>query len=229
MTAVGVPRARGPRSRQSAATRVRRGLASMLVTGMVVAAACEAGNITGASLDFVVTLVDTTTPALASARTFAIPDTIVPLEGSGTINHSADHVVVDSVRAHFLQLGWIERRDPAGERPDVVILLGVSTRTETGVAYGGWYGAYGGMPYWGGVADPTWAFGAPVWGVEYSYDVGTLVMTMIDLRAPRATTKVVPVLWIGALNGVLNGNDGVARVQRGLDQAFAQSPYLRIQ
>jgi len=200
----------------------------MLLAGMLLTAACGSDMVTAEDLSFVATVVDTTTPALGTARTFAVVDTIVPLERSGTIDHSFDKLVAASVRSHFRQLGWIERRDTTGVLPDVVILLGASTRTETGVAYTGWYGAYGAMPYWGGFVDPSWAFGVPVGAVAFTYDVGTLVLTMVDLKAPRATTKRVPVLWIAALNGVLTGNDGATRVQTGLDQAFEQSPYLTI-
>jgi len=60
------------------------------------------------------------------------------------------------------------------------------------------------------------------------YEVGTLVITMVDLRAPRETTKRVPVLWVAAVNGVLGDSPVLPRVLTGIDQAFAQSPYLRI-
>jgi len=36
-----------------------------------------------------------------------------------------------------------------------------------------------------------------------------------------------PVSWIGAMNGLLSGNNDVARVLEGIDQAFAQSAYLK--
>lgn len=54
------------------------------------------------------------------------------------------------------------------------------------------------------------------------------MITMVDLRAPRETTKRVPVLWVAAINGVLTDNPILPRVLTGIDQAFAQSPYLRI-
>jgi hypothetical protein len=36
------------------------------------------------------------------------------------------------------------------------------------------------------------------------------------------------VLWVAAINGVLTDNPILPRVVTGIDQAFAQSPYLRI-
>ena len=212
------------------AARARRPLVPGMLAGLLLmlGAACESMPLSTENIGWVATVVDSTTPALSQARTFAVLDTIVPLEGNGIIDHSADKALAQSVRENLLDLGWVENRDSTGVLPDVVVLLGASTSTQTGVAYGGWYGAYGAMPYWGGTADPSWAFGAPVGAVEFTYEVGTVVLTMIDLRAPRAVTKQVPVLWLAALNGVLNGSAVLPRVLDGVDQAFEQSPYLRI-
>jgi hypothetical protein len=203
-------------------------VAPIALAALLLTPACGSSPVAVEDLSLVATLVDSTTPALGVARTFAVPDTIVTLDGFGSINHSLDHAVVASVRSHFRDAGWIEHRDSVGVLPDVVILIAASTHTETGVSYTGWYGAYGSMPYWGGGVDPAWAFGAPVGAVAFTYDVGTLVLTMVDLRAPRATTKRVPLLWVAAMNGVLNGNPELPRVLKGIDQAFVQSPYLRI-
>jgi len=212
------------------AARARRPLLPALFAGLLIVqgAACESIPLSTENIGWVATVVDSTTPALSQARTFAVLDTIVPLEGAGNIDHSADKVVAQSVREHLLDLGWVENRDSTGVLPDVVVLLGASITEHTGVAYGGWYGAYGAMPYWGGTADPSWAFGAPVGAVEFTYEAGTVVLTMIDLRAPRAVSKQVPVLWLAALNGVLTSSAVLPRVLDGVDQAFEQSPYLRI-
>jgi hypothetical protein len=207
----------------------RRGhvVATTLFVVTVLAAACDSAPINPDNIGWVTTLVDSTPPALEDARTFAVPDTIVALNG-GSLNHAADRAIAAQVREHFVALGWTERRDTVGVKPDVVIVMGANTRQEIGISYAGWYPAYGWLPYWGTPADPSWAFGAPAGAIAYTYEVGTLVLTMIDLRAPRETTKVVPVLWIAAVNGVLDETVILPRVMTGIDQAFSQSPYLRI-
>jgi hypothetical protein len=50
---------------------------------------------------------------------------------------------------------------------------------------------------------------------------------MID--GQNATQDSIPVLWSATLNGMLGGStsQAVARIDRGLTQAFAQSPYLQ--
>lgn len=177
---------------------------------------------------WVTTLVDSTTTSLSTASTFAVPDTVVELKGDGVISHVADHDIVEHVREHFLALGWTEVRDATAGPPDVLVVIGAMTKVEVGVSYTTWYGAWGWLPYWG-VADPSWIWGAPVGAIPYVYEVGTLVLTMVDLRAPRATTKRVPLLWVAAVNAVLSGDVTLPRALAGIDQAFAQSPYLRVE
>ena len=199
--------------------------ALLVVCGLV--AACDSAPLNPNNVGWVTTLVDSTPPALQQARTFAVPDTIVALNG-GTFNHAQDKVIASEVRGQFLAHGWVERADTTGPKPDVVVVMGTNTRTEVGISYADWFPSYGWIPYWGTPADPSWVWGAPAGGIAYVYEVGTLVLTMVDLRAPRETTKRVPVLWVAAVNGVLGDNPVLPRVLTGIDQAFVQSPYLRI-
>lgn len=182
------------------------------------------------ALGSVTTLVDSGDAALRTARVFALPDTVVALKrGTGTIGHADDHTLVARVRQNFLARGWIETRNPAVTPPDVVILLAGSTRVEVGVAYTDWYGAWGYLPYWGGAVDPSLAWGAPVGAIPYAYQAGTLIVTMVDVRPTRTRDDGrIPLLWAAALDGVLTGESTLDRALDGIDQAFVQSPYLRI-
>jgi len=168
-------------------------------------------------------------PALQSARSFVVPDTIIDIPGSLTpITHLNDAAIAADVRQHFIALGW---RDAAGDpdpHPDVLVLLGASTRIQTGFIYGDWFSSWGYLPYWGAGVDGSWAWGAPA-AYPYAFPAGTLVITMLDLRQERADTKTIPLLWAAGIDGVLTTTEGtIDRAQLGLDQAFAQSDYLRI-
>ena len=191
------------------------------------AAACDATTITEQSFGAVVTLVDSG-PALHTARTFVLPDTVIRLAEGTAVSAQVADTLIREVRAQFLALGWTELRDTLTSHPDVVVLLAASTRTETGVAYTGWYSAWGYLPYWGPTVDASWGWGVPAGAVPYSFQAGTLLVTMLEVRAPRDSAKKIPLLWAAAIDGVVGDASTIDRVIEGLDQAFAQSPYLRL-
>ena len=194
----------------------------------LVAAACDDTQITEQSFGAVVTLVDSG-PALKSARTFVLPDTVIRLStGSTSVSPEVAKALIKEIRAQFLLLGWTELTDTATSHPDVLILVAASTRVETGVAYGSWFSAWGYLPYWGAPVDASWGWGMPVGAVPYSFQAGTLLVTMLEVRAPRDSTKRIPLLWAAALDGVVGDESTIPRVIDGIDQAFEQSPYLRV-
>ena len=191
------------------------------------AAACSTSDIVGnETFAAVVTVVDSGT-ALRSAHTFALPDTVVKRPATGTsIDQKLAHQLVADVRAHFVALGWTEVPVSRDARPDVVVLLAASTQVQTGVLYGDWFSAWGYLPYWGPTVDPSWAWGAPA-GFAYAYKSGTLLVTMIDVRAQSSDTKTIPMLWAAALDGLVNDATTLSGIHAGINQAFDQSPYLR--
>jgi hypothetical protein len=196
---------------------------------LVSVAACESSLVpfqdAGGS---VVTVVDDGT-ALNSARTFVVVDTIVDVPlASVVIGHDADHEITATIRAHLVALGW---RDASQGRtpPDVVVLVAASTRTQAGVAYDNWYGAWGYLPYWDAGVDASWTWGLPTGEIPYVYQAGTLLVTMLDVRAQDAERKRIPLLWAAAIDGFVT--DAITTKDRtlvGIDQAFAQSTYLKV-
>jgi len=195
------------------------------------ASACESSLVPFNEVEgSVVTVVDDG-EALHSARTFALPDTIVdvPLQ-SEVIHHDADREITASVRAHLIALGWREVSRTSTVRPDVVVLVAASTRTQAGVAYVNWYGAWGYLPYWDTGVSSSWGWGMPVDEIPYVYQAGTLLITMLDLRAQNASTQRIQLLWAAAIDGfVTDAATTKDRTLVGIDQAFTQSSYLKVQ
>jgi len=176
----------------------------------------------------VITLVDSG-PPLRDARTFALPDTIIELESSViNLDHANDATLTARIRNHLLMLGWIDVTfDTAAPRPDVLLLTVATTRIQTGVMYSDWYGSWGYLPYWSPAVSSSWGWGAPTGAVPYSFPAGTLLVTMLDLRAQEETTQQIPLLWAAAIDGVASASSATTeRALEGLDQAFTQSPYL---
>ena len=63
-----------------------------------------------------------------------------------------------------------------------------------------------------------------------SYDTGTLIMEMVDLRQPvdQSNQNKLPVIWHAYASGLLYGNShfNMQLTLNAVNQAFAQSPYL---
>jgi hypothetical protein len=178
-------------------------------------------------LSSVTTLVDSQAP-LRQARTFALPDTIIhpaSAQGAGVIGHEGDAAILARIREGFLAFGWREITDVQAERPDVVVLTAVLEKSNTGVAYLDWWGSWSFWPGWPVGYGADWFWGVPANAVTFTYETGTLLITMLDIQHGNTSTKRVPLLWAGAVNGVLTQSslDGALA---GIDQAFAQSPYL---
>jgi hypothetical protein len=201
-----------------------------LATAALLAVACDGTTLDSPqSFGAIVTMVDSG-GALRRSSTFVLPDTVVRLSQFGTpIGPTLAHQLIIQVRAHFRAMGWTELANERGAHPDVLILIAASTQTQIGLAYGDWFSSWGYLPYWGGSVDQSWAWGYPDGAVPYSYQTGTLLVSMIDVSSPRdATTKTIPLLWAAALDGLVGDGSTVERIRAGIDQAFVQSPYLRI-
>jgi hypothetical protein len=208
--------------------RTRR-LVVIGAVGAIAAAGCYPNDDVTSVSDFasVTTLVDSQAP-LRAARTFALPDTVIHTTlGDGTAtttSHAGDAQILDRIRAGFIDFGWREITDVRATRADVVILTAVLEREQTGVAYGSWWGDWGYWPGWP-ASYGGYGWGYPGAAVEFTYETGTLLITMLDLLHGDASTKRVPLLWAAGINGVLTSSslDGALD---GITQAFIQSPYL---
>ena len=193
--------------------------------------ACQANDLTINDLSSaVVTVVDSGT-SLRDARSFALPDTIVELPaGAATLAHGTDRLITASVRRHLVALGWRDVSDDSTARPDVVVLAASATRIQTGVAYGDWFRAWSYLGCWQPDVDATWRWTVPQGAIPYAYQAGTLIVAMLDLRATNDTSRSIPVLWAAALDGLAVGPAVTpTKTMQGVDQAFAQSAYLRVE
>lgn len=202
-----------------------------MAAAMGLLAACYPGGAeTLSDLDTVTTQHDPKAN-YASIQTYALPSTIqvapAPYGEPLTIDHSNDAVILATVAANLDALGW-HQVDPATVTPDVNVMVAVTaTRYREYVSYPfyTWY------PGWAGFTgyDETWGVYYPYGGGYVTViDAGSLRIDMLDTRAPNATTKQLTAIWTASLNGVIGGSaqSQLDRIDGGIDQAFAQSPYL---
>jgi len=176
---------------------------------------CYPGDeITAADTDIVATYFDKEAD-FSTKLTFAIPDEIIRLDENGDpINDPGvnDQLALNRIKSNLIQAGFTEKINPdtLNNRPDVLVIAFANQSTwVSGGCYSSWYSWY--YPYYG------WCY--PVY---YTYDIGTMLIVMIDPSESRNA------LWVAALNGILEDtNAGIAdRLTDGIDQAFTQSPYL---
>ena len=168
------------------------------------------------------------------AQTFVLPDSIIRITGSGnpvTSNPAVpDEIIIERVRQNMLDLGYTEEPDPENNPVDLAVVI-QTLQVDTYVVtdpyffwdYWGWYPWNPGYGYGPGYG---WYYPYPV--VVGSYSTGTLLINMFDPEQADAGEELIPIAWLGALNGLLQGSDSnlQSRVIRGIDQAFEQSPYL---
>jgi hypothetical protein len=109
--------------------------------------------------------------------------------------------------------------DPDTNRPDIYVEVGV-TQTDFFSCYSGWY------PGWG---YPGWGWYYPG-GCYYSYSGGTLIIQFGDTKNATNQDSEITAIWHAGINGILNDTSSglLDRVRAAIDQAFAQSPYLKI-
>lgn len=155
----------------------------------------------------------------ASKGTYSIPGKIVKITGNLEEGKDPEFVkepmntqILQKIESNMTALGYTKAADP--EQADLVLFPAVWTNTT--VYY--WY------DYWCWY-DPYYCGWG--WGWYYpSYSTvttGTLLMTLVaDGDNYVSPTSV----WTAAANGLMSGYYDVTRVNKAIDQAFKQSPYL---
>lgn len=196
----------------------------MLITLLMTAACYPKGPEFTDDYDLVATSYD---PAFdfSSLTTYALPDSVVKITGNlleddeiRFVSPVYNAAIISSLRENLNKLGWTEVRK--FQNPDVIILP--SACENTTVYYYDYY-------YW------DWWYPYSYWNWYYpysvyagSYSTGSLLIQMTQPEG-RTAADNIPVIWVSVVNGLLEGSTTSIgeRINRSIDQAFAQSPYLK--
>ena len=166
-----------------------------------------------------------------SKGTYAMSDSILIidediLDGSTTRPRFVRPIyaspVLKTIDDNMEALGWTKVL--ISQNPDVLIQNAYTELTTTYLSYYGgywdwWYGGY--YPYYG----YGWYYPYPV---SYSYTTGNLITTLVDPNDFNITGQA-RVAWISIVNGLADVSSDsyyAQRIQKGVGQAFIQSPYL---
>jgi len=230
-----------------------RGLRSTIViTAAASVFACHPAGIDDASeTDTVVTRKAQDYDYKASNHKYYMPDTIAdlckvdpdkyPIGQAGApnddedlpeldcneITHLYDAAIIKEIEKHMTALGY-ERvaKDQAGTADAALLVGAISSNNWVAYTWYPWYPYYPYYPYWG-------------WGIYYpyypttsivNYPTGTLKLDLVSLKDADRQELLVPSIWTATISGLLADGDTTAatRVDSTIDQAFAQSPYLKV-
>ena len=185
-------------------------------------------GLTTADYDMVLTLSDP--EAIFSDYVYyALPDTVihpVPEGEQDDLPRDHDARIISDVVRNMNALGYTRVDTNAANPPDVVVLLAaIKSEWQVSSWYpGGWWGWYPWYP--GGGWYPYY----PGYGYTYNFSTGTIFITMIDYEKWDPDNAGDSPVWGAALNGLAGDTrSGTAtRITNGINQAFAQSPYLKV-
>ncbi len=169
--------------------------------------------------------------------------------------NGASKVIRNRVRQHLLSLGYTEITDSLQDA-DIGVNLVATMMQQTGyVYYPGYWGGYPG--YWGGYYggwgyDYGYGWGAGYggfypWyggGYSYTYETGTLMIEFAEGESLRAFRDYIinhpdgspsdpnapklKFIWSAFIDGLIDDGTTTDRVLNGIDEAFDNSSYLKI-
>ncbi len=159
----------------------------------------------------------------ASRQTYALPDRIVvDVEidnGDTTYVYMRDVYatpILQTIDANMSEYGWTKVAISAN--PDVVLTPAAFKNTTYFYSY--WY------DWWWGGWYPGWGWYYPPYYTISSITTGSMVINMADPNIDNPIDRA-PVTWMMIGNGLASGSDNINRMIEAIDQAFAQSPYLK--
>jgi hypothetical protein len=197
---------------------------------------CDADSPSSAEDFRIVATARNESASFAAVTTFTLPNTVQAIQdpddpaSNRTLSTQFNDQIIAQVRKNVTALGWQELTDPVGPKPNVFVQVSAMATTDTDVYYSSWYGYWGAYyaPWYGATYSAGWAPYA--YPVVVTTNVGSLIIDMTDPNQPDPATQSFPSLWVGVVNGLLSPDIPQETVEAlaisGIDQAFAQSPYL---
>jgi hypothetical protein len=175
---------------------------------------CYPGDAISPSNADIITTFKKSTADFSSIMSYAMPDSVIYISNDGPEASKyplQDQQILTAIKRNMLQYGYSKEEDPA-QADVLVVALITSTKWVAGGCYS-WYWSYW-YPYWG-----------YCYPVSYSYETGTIFIIMVDPELGDGSAENAE--WVAAMNGLLSSvSNAEARIDRNIDQAFYQSPYL---
>lgn len=203
---------------------MKHSLLIMLLGALIALSSCYPGDtVTTSELDLVLTHhksdVDFT-----QNRTYIMPNAILvsSSDDDHSISPADEAAILANIESNLTSLGY--ERLPLADSltvdliifPEVIIVDHVQAGGCWGCYYNPWY------PGWGGYYPPY----PPSYVITYS--TGTILISMINPDSLAENFPVANAIWIGAIDGLVRSGVTADYINRHIDQAFLQSPYLQV-
>lgn len=208
---------------------------ALIITGLFACYPDE--TVTYSDLDLVATSHDADFN-FTQVKTYYLYDSVVHLkdtlnpENNVDLSRQFDQNILDMVRQNMTNYGYVLETEPESNSPDLIFTVkAMGTRNYFAYSYYPWYYWDWGWGWYYKSADYWYPYYPPYWGGTYvtSYEVGTLIFGLHDVRNATPTTDSIPVIWNADINGLLGSTAATLekRLEYGINQSFEQSPYLK--
>jgi hypothetical protein len=191
----------------------------VLVVAVAAFAACyPSPDLAIEDYDTVVTVV-TEGADFSGYSTYFMPDSVFQRGDEGSVSRDFDDLILGDIHRNMQSLGYVYEADPVGNGADVLVVASTITQEH--------WSAYLGWPFFGtGLGG---GFRYPTGGMRYLYTTGTVAIDMAEIAKLDPDENVYPVEWTASVSGPLQSSkeNTADRITNGIDQAFAQSPYLK--
>ena len=167
---------------------------------------------------------------------YSLPDSVIKITGEALNDPDGDQkpeflpkatgdVILNQIKTNMAAYGYQEVE--LNQNPDVLILASTMTTTNIYYYYDWWY-----WDWWYGGYYPPWGWYYPCcYYPSYvsGYRSGSVLIQMVDPKAVGQGDTNTPVVWTAIFNGLAEGGTAniTTRAQAAIDQAYAQSPYLK--
>ncbi|WP_276481533.1 DUF4136 domain-containing protein [Paraflavitalea pollutisoli] len=212
--------------------KIHCGLAAIVLLCLAVTTSCrKTPSLDKLSSDFVVETKYDNTVNFKEFKTFAIRDTIALSTDNpkDSVWYDKDaQSIISEVIKQLTAYGYTRVAPGAAGKADLgVQLVAIRNKTMYNVTPGYWWGypGYGDPWYWGDYYD--WYYYTPYY-YSYSIKTGTLAVEIVDLKDAKTNQKL-NIVWTGIGSGQIGNAQAflVDQCIKSVDQAFAQSPYLK--
>ena len=194
----------------------------MLVSVALLATSCNlypGSDARTDELDVVFTQHDEQTN-FSTMNTYMLRDEVIPLIEDGstpsfTITPELEETILQAIEANLAAYGWT--KVDSVDNPDMIFASGITVTKHTNI--------YDYFPSYG------WGYYYPFYNYQVStYPVGNIILVGLNHKDRDPITNNPANVWISLIQGPLinNVDEPLARVQRDIEQAYIQSPYLNL-